>query len=177
MSRIPYPTLTPEQAAQHAKARINLSHMMFHMPQKILDGFSIAGKAMLFESEYDAKLRELIILRVGYLSKCAYEEFQHRAYGKQCGLSDAQIEAALTATIGAPLTEREQAILNFADDVILNVHPSDSSLAAAQKYLSHRELFETLWIIGNYMFLARVIETAGIEIDADGAIVSNPDKN
>jgi alkylhydroperoxidase family enzyme len=173
MSRIPYPTLTPEQ---HAKTRINIARMLHHLPDGIRIPNSLAGKAALFESKFDILMRELIILRVGFQSKCAYEEFQHRAFGKQCGLSDAQIEAALTAKLDAPLTEREQAILRFTDEVILHVRPSDGALNGALEYLSHSELLEVLWVIGNYMFLARVIETTGIENDADGAIVSNPDQ-
>jgi AhpD family alkylhydroperoxidase len=177
MPRIPYPTLTPAQQAQHERSKINLSRMMFHLPEKIHAGLSMAGKAMLFESGYDAHLRELIILRVGALSKCAYEVYQHRAYGKRMGLGDAQIEAALAPTIGAPLGEREQAVLRFTEEVVLNVRPSDAALAGARRHLSDSELFETLWIIGNYMFLARLIETSGLPIDEDGAVVSNPDNN
>lgn len=176
MSRIPYPTLTSEQEQAVAANPLNLNRMMFHIPPKIRAGISQMGRAMLWDSDYDTRLRELVILRVGYLSKSAYEEHQHRAYGKQEGLTDAQIEAALAPTIGAPLDAREQAVLAFAQEVILNVEPSDAVLAEARKYLSDSQIFETLVIIGNYMMIARVIATAGIEIDKPGVVVANPDK-
>ena len=91
-------------------------------------------------------------------------------------MTDAQIEAALAPTIGAPLDAREQAVLQFAQDVILNVEPSDANLAGARKYLSDSQIFETLVIIGNYMMIARIIATAGIEIDKAGVIVANPNE-
>ena len=175
MQRIPYPTLTAAQQEKHARQRINLSRILFLLPEAIHNGMAAASKYVLFESQFDAVLRELIILRVGYLSKCAYEEYQHRGLAKQLGLTDAQIEAALSATPGAPLTERERTLLHFADEVILNVRPSDAALEGARRYLSDVEIFETLYIIGNYMFLARVLETSGIPLD-DGVIVSNPDE-
>ncbi|MET0378945.1 MAG: carboxymuconolactone decarboxylase family protein [Spongiibacteraceae bacterium] len=176
MQRIPYPVLTPAQEEQHARAKINLSKIMFLLPPKILAGMSAAGKAMLFESPYDPLLRELIILRVGYLSNCEYEAHQHRVYGRQMGLSDAQVEAAMAPTLGAPLTQREQDVLRFTEEVVVNVRPSDVALAGARRHLSDSEILETLFIISNYMFIARVIETSGIPLDAPGVIVSNPDK-
>jgi alkylhydroperoxidase family enzyme len=176
MSRIPYPVLSAEQEQAVAANPINLNRMMFHVPPKIRAGISQMGRAMLWDSDYDSKLRELVILRVGYLSKSAYEEHQHRAYGKQEGLTDAQIEAALAPTIGEPLSGREQAVLRFAEEVILNVEPSDAALAAAREHLSDSQIFETLVIIGNYMMIARMIATAGIEIDKPGVIVANPNK-
>lgn len=173
MQRIPYPQLTPQEEEIVARERLNLSRIMCLLPEKIRAGMSAAGKAMLFDSPYDTKLRELIILRVGYLSNCAYEAHQHVAYGKQVGLSDAQIQAAMAPTLDAPLTEREQAILRFAEDVLRNVRPSDETLAGARKFLSDSEVFETLYIIGNYMFIARVLETSGIPLDAEGVVVGN----
>jgi alkylhydroperoxidase family enzyme len=176
MSRIPYPELSAEQRADFEKNPINLNHMMFHLPSRLRAGMSQVGRALLWESDYDSKLRELVILRVGYLSKSAYEEHQHRAYGKEQGLTDEQIEAALAPTIGAPLTEREQAVLRFAEEAILNVEPSDAALADAQKYLSTSQIFETLVIIGNYMMIARIIATAGLEIDKPGVILKDAKK-
>jgi alkylhydroperoxidase family enzyme len=176
MQRIPYPALTPEQQEQHARAKINLSKIMFLLPQKIHAGISAAGKAMLFDSPYDPLLRELIILRVGHLSNCEYEAHQHRVYGKQIGLTDAQIEAAMAPALGAPLTPREQDVLRFTEEVLVNVRPSDAALAGARRHLSDSEIMETLFIISNYMFIARVIETSGIPLDEPGVIVSNPDR-
>jgi alkylhydroperoxidase family enzyme len=174
MPRIPYPTLTEEQRKQLEANPINLGRMMFHIPKNILFGMSRMGRALLWESEFDEKLRELIILRVGALSKSAYEEHQHRAVGKRVGLTNEQIEAALAPVVGAPLTEREQAVLRFAEDVILHVDPSDAALSEARKYLADREIFEMLVLIGNYMMIARIIATARLEIDAPGVIVKNP---
>ncbi len=177
MSRIPYPELTQEQQQALSKNPINLTRMLFHMPDDIRGGMSQMGRYLLWNSPYDAKLRELVILRVGYLSKSAYEEHQHRAYGKKEGLRDDQIEAALAPTLAPPLTDKEQAVLRFTEDVVVNVRPSDKALAEVRQYLSDREVFETLGIIGNYMLIARILETAGVEIDAPGVIVANPDNN
>lgn len=175
MPRIPYPVLTEEQNKEYQKSGLNIAHMMFLMPPKIHAALGMAGRTLLFDSSYDAGLRELIILRVGYLSKCAYEVHQHRAYGRKFGLTDEKIEAALTQSLTTPLSAREQAVLKFADEAIVNVRASDATLAAARQYLVDSEILETLAIIGTYMMIARVIETTAIELDAPGVIVGNPD--
>jgi alkylhydroperoxidase family enzyme len=59
---------------------------------------------------------------------------------------------------------------------VRDVRASDEALAAVREHLSPREVVELLLVIGNYMLVARVAETAGIELDeapgtdvADGA--------
>jgi len=177
MQRIPYPQLSAEQQKEFERRRSNVSRIMYLLPEKIRQGFSAAGRTMLFDSDYDSLLRELIILRVGYLSNCAYEAHQHRAYGKKMGLSEAQIEAAMAVELGEPLTERERVVLAFVEEVVRDVRPSDTALERTRYYLTDTEIVETLWIIGNYMFIARVVETTGIPLDDDNVIVSDPNKN
>ncbi len=48
---------------------------------------------------------------------------------------------------------------------------SDDSLAALREHLSTREVVELLLVIGQYRMVARVAETAGIEIDEGGTAV------
>src|SRR4051794_777259 len=49
------------------------------------------GSYFLTEGKLDPKLRELAILRAGYLCHSPYEFSQHVAFGRRAGLSDAQI--------------------------------------------------------------------------------------
>ena len=65
-----------------------------------------------------------------------------------------------------------RAALCFTTEVVRDVRASDESLAALREHLSPREVVELLLVIGQYMMVARVAETAGIEIDEGGPAVA-----
>ena len=121
MARIPYPDLTnaSEEVKKLAAAMppLNIFRMLPHMPT-FLRGFGQLGTAILSQAAFDARLRELIILRVGKCSPAPYEWQQHVPIGKACGVSDAEIAALergdVTAIelVGAAVGTVEQ-----ADDV------------------------------------------------------------
>ena len=89
------------------------------------------GNALLYRCELDPGLRELAILRVGRLSRAAYEVFQHERIAREAGVSDDKIAALREATIEAPaFSDNEKAVLRFTDDVVRNVKASDKTLKA-----------------------------------------------
>ena len=52
---------------------------------------------VLFKSALPPREREMAILRVGWLCRSGYEFHQHTRIGKDCGLSDAEIERLKSA--------------------------------------------------------------------------------
>ena len=64
------------------------------------------------------KDREMIILRVGALSRSPYERMQHLPLARQAGWRDAEI-AAIEA--GHCSDERSQAILRFVDECVRDI--------------------------------------------------------
>jgi alkylhydroperoxidase family enzyme len=49
--------------------------------------------------------------------------------------------------------------------VVRDARASDETLAAVSEHLSPREIVELIMVIGNYMMVARVMATGGLEID------------
>src|SRR5207244_9724327 len=111
-------------------------------------------------------LREIAILRVGYLSKARYETFQHEIVARREGLSDAQIDAIKKGGAHATLlSETQQAVMDFVEDIVINVRASDATLAAVRKHLSDQQVLDLIMVSGLYMTVSRFLETSGIEID------------
>ena len=168
MSRIPYYEL--EKATdKHAefldklKPTLNIYRMLAHSEYGA-KGFTRMGNALLFHCELDAGLRELAILRVGRLSRAAYEVFQHERIAREAGVAEEKIEALRDATIEAPaFTGNEKAVLRFTDDVVRNVKASDRTLKAVQAFLSPGAVVELTLTIGYYMMVCRFLETTGVE--------------
>ena len=168
MPRIPYYEVE-NATGKHAefldklKPHLNIYRMLANS-EAGLKGFIRMGNALLYRCELDAQLRELAILRVGRLSRAAYEVFQHERIAREAGVDDAKIAALREATIdSAVFSDSEKAVLRFTDDVVRNVKASDRNLKAVQALLSPGAVVELTLTVGYYMMVCRFLETSGVE--------------
>ena len=168
MSRIPY--FEVDQATgKHAefldklKPHLNIYRMLANS-EAGLKGFVRMGNALLYRCELDAGLRELAIVRVGRLSRAAYEVFQHERIAREAGVADEKLAALRDATIEAPaFTDHERAVLRYTDDVVRNVKASDKTLKAIQAFLTPGAVVELTLTIGYYMMVCRFLESMGVD--------------
>src|SRR5262249_41528438 len=106
MSRMPYFEVD-SATGKHAEflgklaPHLNIFRMLAHS-ETGLKGFVRMGNGLLFRAELEPALRELAILRVGRLSRAAYEVFQHERIGREAGLPEEKIAALRDGTIEAP---------------------------------------------------------------------------
>jgi alkylhydroperoxidase family enzyme len=172
MPRIPYPDLSklPEDVRKRLGDNpANVTRMLFAASKAVLDGFSVLSLGFMGGgSPLPPKLREIAILRVGYLSNAAYEVFQHEALARHVGLSEEQIAAIKAGgEAGAVLGEAGAAVLAFTDDLVKNVRAGDETLAAVRKHLDDTQLVDLIIVTGMYMMVSRFLETTGVEIDGE----------
>jgi alkylhydroperoxidase family enzyme len=168
MSRIPYyevENATGKHAEFLAKLKPHLNiYRMLANSENGIKGFTRMGNALLHRCELDPALRELAILRVGRLSRAAYEVFQHERIAREVGVPEEKIAALRDATIEAPVFgDHDKAVLRFTDDVVRNIRASDKTLKAVEGLLSPGALVELTLTIGYYMMVCRFLETLGVE--------------
>jgi alkylhydroperoxidase family enzyme len=173
MARIPYPDLTaaPEDVRTLAAGLppLNIFRMLPHVPT-FMRGFGQLGTAILGHAALDARLRELIILRVGRCSPAPYEWQQHVPIGRACGVSADEIAALERGEIDAAcFEERARTVLQFTDELLAAPRASDGMLAAMRRLFSDREVCEATLTVGFYMMVARFLETTGVDLEAAGA--------
>jgi len=168
MPRIPYYDVD-QATGKHAeflgklKPHLNIYRMLANSEYGF-KGFVRMGNALLRRCELAPTLRELAIIRVGRLSRAAYEVFQHERIGREVGVEEGKIAALRDATIeAAAFTDNEKAVLRFTDDVVRNVRSSDKNLKAVQAFLSPGALVELTLTVGYYMMVCRLLETTGVE--------------
>src|SRR5437879_398122 len=105
MPRIPYYDVD-QATGKHAeflgklKPHLNIYRMLANSEYGA-KGFVRMGNALLHRCELDPALRELAILRVGRLSRAAYEVFQHERIAREVGVTDDKIAALRDATVDA----------------------------------------------------------------------------
>lgn len=171
MARIPYPS--PDQMSEVVRARVgenppNVTRMLAGASEGVYLGFGAFAQGLMKQSALDPKLRELAILRVGYISKCAYELFQHEPFGRFVGLTDEQLVAIKAGDASSStLDEEQRAVLRFVDDIVLNVRPSDETLSGLRQHLDDQQMIDLVLVTGNYMTVCRFLETTGVEPDKE----------
>ena len=167
MARLPYPD--PAQAPDMARelyerlpAKLNVMRMMLLAPT-CMPPFVRLGAAVLGMQKLDARLREIVILRVATLSRADYEWTQHVAIGKAVGVTEDEI-SALKSGDPAALDPQAKLVVKFTEECVREVRVSDATFSEAQAEFSSQEIAELVITIGYYMMIARFLET----LDVDG---------
>ena len=169
MARLPYvdPEAAPE-AVRDALARLpvklNIFRMMAHAETSFRPMLSL-GMSILTQQELSARLRELVILRVGSLSNARYEWVQHVPIALATGASEAQVAALERGDIETAFDELERTVLRFTTEVVKHVRASDETFAAVARLLPPRQIVELLLTIGYYMMIARLLESTAVDLD------------
>lgn len=170
MSRVSYPD--PNDLSQRkrdilagAEGRVlNVSRMAMHAPDALWLAQRQLGRATVYEATLEPWLRELLVLRVAYLSDSEYELFHHLKIAEAVGVTATQRDAMRTGDFGA-LTPQEQALAEFVTQVVRDVAPSDATLAAVRAVFPISQVFEMVILIGGYMTTARMAAVSGVELD------------
>jgi len=176
MNRIPYPQ--PEDLSDAKRAYLenpnlrvlNIARISMHAPDPIWRATVDMAIAVVTNTISDDRLREIMVLRVAYLSKSRYELFHHVSLARSLGFSDAEM-AALESGDFTALSPRYRLVAQFTTEVVRDVDPSDETIAAMRAEFTDEHIYEMLGIIGSYMSAARVAAVARIE-DDDIAVTS-----
>jgi 4-carboxymuconolactone decarboxylase len=122
------------------------------------------SNTLLRRLDLDPLLRELAILQVAHLSRSEYEWSQHVPIAESFGATAAQIDAIERDVAGPEgLSDDGCAVLAFTREVVLDGAGGERPVAELTARLGERQLIELLLVIGNYLGLARLIATVGLE--------------
>ena len=178
MTRIPLVNLEqqPESIRQWTARRGNLDvfRLLANAP-KVFGGWTDMVDELFASPTFDARMREVIILRVAHLQASRYELGQHVPLARSAGLTDQQIDAILGAGGDAEDLggDFEKAGFDRAERVALDVvtelcgthRLSDESFALAHGVFGDEALTELLMIVSCYYGLALVLNAADLEVD------------
>lgn len=161
--RMPYPGDAPADPAgpQVGGRRLNLDRMLDYLPASIKQSFRASGVALLRDGRLDPALREMAIVRTGWLSRCVYEVYHHAPAALKAGLPRAVLDSLSTAH-PAGLSAPQAAVVRFVDELCREASPSDTALRELRRHLADADVVELILVVGLYMTTARVVNTTGI---------------
>lgn len=114
-------------------------------------------------------VRELVILRIGAVTKAQYEIHHHVPEARVAGVPDPVIDAVLD---GAEVfgERRIDVLIAFVDDLLTQITGGGGASAEnMQKLFSDNEIAEITLLAGHYVMTAMFIKTLGIVPESDAS--------
>jgi 4-carboxymuconolactone decarboxylase len=151
---------------------LNIYRTMARIPAAAR-GFLGWGRYVFRESGFDPRLRELAILRVGWLCRSGYEWTQHSRVAKGLGITDAEIERLKSASVTDGWDQVEQLVLMATDELHTNHHVSDPTWKALVKALGEERAMDVVFVVGHYTQVCMILNSFGIQVE--GSQTVDPD--
>jgi uncharacterized peroxidase-related enzyme len=167
------PVVGPDQAALTVRAMYadgdpsNITKVLAGSPDTLAAMAPFLAQVMN-PTTLDLAIKEVVVLRVSVLNRCAYCVPTHQAAARRAGLSSEAV-AALSAPelTGAGLTPREHALAAYCDRLVRDAAAVDDDLLAGmRRHFEDHEIVELTVLAGAITTLNYVAGVAGIPLDA-----------
>lgn len=123
---------------------------------------------LLENNKFDTRLRELMIMRIGWVTGSGYEWTQHWRVATQAGIPAEDILAVRDWRESARLTPADKAILAATDECLGGKSISDAAWAAVIKYVTEpAEQVEFVVAMGNWLAFSMLFRNLRIPLTPD----------
>ena len=130
---------------------------------------------LLENNKFDTRLRELMIMRIGWVTGSAYEWTQHWRVATTAGIPPEDILAVRDWRNSARLTAADKAILAATDECLAGKSISDAAWAEVAKHVTDPgQQVEFIIAMGNWMSFSMLFRNLRIPL-AEGVSVWPPD--
>jgi alkylhydroperoxidase family enzyme len=142
----------------------NVLGTLLHHPE-IASKFVQFNRVLLETPVLGPRLRELMVLRVGWRTKAVYEWVQHARMSVDLGISTGEI-VAITRDLEVDDWDPVEGLLLQATDELVDDHCiSDATWAGLKQHLDDRAIVEAVFTVGAYTLLAMAFNSFGVQLD------------
>lgn len=137
---------------------------MVHHPA-LTKAFLTFNNHIAITSTISRRLRELLILRIGWLRQSEYEFVQHVSLGRKAGLSEAEI-ARVQAGPDAPGWDAADAdALRAVDELHAQARITEATWSRLGAWLDTRQILDLIYTVGCYDLLAMVFNSCAVPLE------------
>lgn len=166
MARLPYldvDQLAPEHRDLLAR-NINLSRLMVNSPgmARALLGL---GSYIRHQSGLNPRLRELVILQVGWMTRSEYEFTHHVKIGRDAGVTSDDIHGMIAETNGqaSALDSLTCAALRGTREMVNDMAMTEATFAEIRTTLSAEHMTDLVGTIAFYCAVVRMLATMQVD--------------
>ncbi len=139
-----------------------------HHPGLAANWLAFSGE-LIENPVLDPRDRELLILRVSWRTQCHYEWAQHVVMATNAGLTPLHVAAAVGDAAATVWSDRQSVMLTATDQMVEDHRIDDATWQRLAFHFDEQQLLELLFVVGSYVCLALVLNSAGLGPDRDAA--------
>jgi 4-carboxymuconolactone decarboxylase len=144
---------------------INIYRMLLNSPPLAESWFNHSN-AVRWKTALDGRLREIVIIRMGHLTRCDYVLRQHvPSLALADGLRIEECRALADWDRSQFFDARERAALAYADTMTREVAVPDDIFAPVKRHFDDRQIVELTVLIGTYNMNARVLRALELDLE------------
>ena len=120
------------------------------------------------------RVREMLILRTGWMWNAEYEYAHHRPLAIRAGLTEAEVDRVARGPDAPGWNDADRAVLRAADELRREAFITDATWSELGKFLDTKQRIELIYTVGGYAMTALAINSFGIPIEPN--LVGYPPK-
>ena len=155
-----------EAAVPDYMAELNIFQVLLHHPSlaRVINDLLAT---MLWHGDLDPRLRELVIMRIGWLTACDYEWTQHWRVASRLGVTPEDLLGVRDWRHHDGFGPAERAVLAAADDVVRDGAVSATSWAACERELGcdTKLLIELVTVISAWRMVASILHSLQVPLE------------
>jgi len=120
---------------------------------------------LLRSSTLEPRLRELVVLRVGWHCRSPYEWGQHVIIGRRVGVLEADLKRLARGPEVEGWTAAEAAALHATDELLERHSLGDAVWAGLTGHFTTPQILDLIFLVGHYQMIASALNALRVERD------------
>ena len=147
-------------------AELNVFRALLHQPDAAAAIANNLTTLLFTGKRLDKRLRELIIMRIGWSTGCNYEWTQHWRVAGDVGVPEEVILGVRDWKAADCFTDADKAVLAATDDTLQNGSVSPGTWAKLEEHVGGPDLIvETLAAIGCWTTISQMAKSIGFPLE------------
>ena len=133
---------------------------------KLLKRWLPFANHVLFKSSLSPRIREIIILRIGWLCRSEYEWTQHvRIAAEEAGMTEADFAAIEVGSTDPLWALEEKVALQLVEELFASKTLEDNTWKELGRYYSELQIMDMVAAVGNYTMVSMMLKTFQVPLD------------
>jgi alkylhydroperoxidase family enzyme len=132
---------------------------------ELLGALNPLGLYLLRGSSLPPRERELLILRIGWLTKSDYEFGQHTQIGLQVGLSKEEVSRVTQGPDAPGWNSFDATLLRAADELHRDTVITEATWSSLAEQYDDKQLMDMIVTVGQYRMLAMLLNSLQVPLD------------
>ncbi|MBL8771354.1 MAG: carboxymuconolactone decarboxylase family protein [Phenylobacterium sp.] len=158
------PGRRPDEFGDPAQPVFNVFRTLANYPAQ-MKRMSPWGNHLLFKSSLEPRVREILILRTGWVCQAAYEWAHHEEIAlTQAGVSPEDVEAVRRGRFDDPA---DQVLIDAVDELLRDRFIGQATWDGLAAKLATRQLMDLVFTVGHYASMCMALNTFGVQLEPE----------